>query len=45
MSFSRIGGLGTNSFSLGRVIWNVVDVVVAIGLVYLVVMAFRKKIS
>ena len=31
--------------ALGRVIWNVVDVAVAIGLVYLVVTAARKKIS
>ena len=29
--------------SLGRVIWNVVDIVVSIGLVCLVVTAFRKK--
>ena len=29
--------------SLGRAIWNFVDVIVAIGLVYLVIMAFKKK--
>jgi len=29
--------------ALGRVIWNVVDIVVSIGLVCLVVTAFRKK--
>ena len=29
--------------ALGRTIWNVVDVIVAIGLVYLIVSAFRKK--
>ena len=29
--------------ALGRVIWNVVDVVVAVGLFYLIVAAFRKK--
>ena len=29
--------------SLGRAIWNIVDVIVAIGLIYLVVIAFKKK--
>ena len=29
--------------ALGRFIWNIVDVIVAVGLVYLVVMAFKKK--
>lgn len=29
--------------ALGRFIWNIVDVIVAIGLVYLVVIAFKKK--
>ena len=28
---------------LGRAIWNTVDVIVAIGLIYLIVSAFRKK--
>ena len=29
--------------ALGRTIWNVVDVVVAIGLFYLIITSFRKK--
>ena len=29
--------------ALGRTIWNVVDVIVAIGLVYLIVSDFRQK--
>ena len=29
--------------ALGRLIWNIVDVVVAVGLIYLVVAAFKKK--
>lgn len=29
--------------SLGRVVWNFVDVVVAIGLIYLVIGMFRSK--
>lgn len=29
--------------ALGRAIWNIVDLVVAIGLVYLIVAAFKKK--
>lgn len=29
--------------ALGRTIWNVVDVIVAVGLVYLIVSAFRQK--
>ena len=29
--------------SSGRAIWNIVDVIVAIGLIYLVVIAFKKK--
>ena len=29
--------------TLGRTIWNVVDVIVAIGLVYLIVSDFRQK--
>lgn len=30
-------------FALGRTIWNIVDVIVAIGLVYLIISTFRKK--
>lgn len=30
-------------FALGRTIWNVVDVIVAIGLVYLVISTLRRK--
>lgn len=30
-------------FALGRVIWNIVDVIVAIGLFYLIIRAFVKK--
>ena len=29
--------------TLGRTIWNILDVVVAIGLVWLAIVAFRKK--
>ena len=29
--------------TLGRTIWNIVDVIVAIGLVYLIVSDFRQK--
>ena len=29
--------------ALGRTIWNIVDVIVAIGLIYLIVSAFRQK--
>lgn len=29
--------------ALGRTIWNIVDVVVAIGLFYLIITSFRKK--
>lgn len=29
--------------ALGRTIWNVVDVIVAIGLIYLIISAFKKK--
>lgn len=29
--------------ALGRAIWNVIDVVVAAGLIYLIVKAFKKK--
>lgn len=29
--------------TLGRTIWNIVDVVVAIGLFYLIITSFRKK--
>ena len=29
--------------ALGRAIWNIVDVAVAIGLVYLIVKAFKRK--
>lgn len=29
--------------ALGRAIWNFVDVLVAIGLIYLIVAAFKKK--
>ena len=29
--------------ALGRAIWNIVDVVVAAGLIYLIVKAFKKK--
>lgn len=30
-------------FALGRTIWNVVDLIVAIGLVYLVISTLRRK--
>lgn len=30
-------------FALGRTIWNIVDVIVAIRLVYLIISTFRKK--
>ena len=30
-------------FALGRTIWNIVDVIVAIGLVYLIISTFKKK--
>ena len=30
-------------FAFGRTIWNVVDVIVAIGLVYLVISTLRRK--
>lgn len=30
-------------FALGRALWNVVDIVVAIGLIYLIINAFGKK--
>lgn len=29
--------------ALGRVIWNVVDVIVAVGLIYLIINAFKTK--
>ena len=29
--------------SLGRTIWNCVDVIVAVGLIYLIIKAFKKK--
>lgn len=29
--------------ALGRAIWNIVDVVVAVGLIYLILKAFKKK--
>lgn len=29
--------------ALGRVIWNIVDVIVAIALFYLIIVAFKKK--
>lgn len=29
--------------ALGRVIWNLVDIIVAIGLFYLIIKAFKKK--
>lgn len=29
--------------ALGRAIWNIVDVAVAVGLIYLIVKAFKKK--
>lgn len=29
--------------SLGRTLWNLVDIVVAIGLIYLIIKTFRKK--
>lgn len=30
-------------FALGRSLWNVVDVIVAVGLIYLIINAFGKK--
>ncbi|MBQ9560757.1 MAG: hypothetical protein IJV10_00550 [Prevotella sp.] len=30
-------------FALGRTIWNIVDVIVAIGLVYLIISTFKRK--
>ena len=30
-------------FALGRAIWNIVDVIVAIGLVYLIISTFRRR--
>lgn len=30
-------------FALGRAMWNVVDVIVAIGLIYLIILDCRKK--
>lgn len=30
-------------FTLGRTIWNIVDVIVAIGLVYLIISTFKRK--
>ena len=29
--------------ALGRVIWNAIDVLVAVGLIYLIVKAFKRK--
>ena len=29
--------------ALGRTIWNIVDVIVAVGLFYLIITSFRKK--
>ena len=29
--------------ALGRVIWNAIDVIVAVGLIYLIVKAFKRK--
>lgn len=29
--------------ALGRVIWNIVDVIVAVALFYLIIIAFKKK--
>ena len=29
--------------SLGRTIWNIVDIMVALGLFYLIIIAFKKK--
>lgn len=29
--------------SLGRTLWNIVDVIVAVGLIYLIVQIFKKK--
>lgn len=29
--------------ALGRTIWNIVDVIVAIGLIYIIVLAFKRK--
>ena len=29
--------------ALGRVIWNVVDIIVAVGLIYLIINAFKTK--
>ena len=30
-------------FALGRTIWNIVDVIVAVGLLYLLISTFKKK--
>lgn len=30
-------------FALGRSLWNVVDIIVAVGLIYLIINAFGKK--
>ncbi len=30
-------------FALGRVMWNIVDIIVAIGLLYLTMIAYKKK--
>lgn len=30
-------------FALGRTIWNIVDVIVAIGLVYLIISTFKRR--
>ena len=30
-------------FALGRTIWNIVDVIVAIGLLYLLISTFKRK--
>lgn len=30
-------------FALGRTIWNIVDVIVAVGLVYLIISTFMRK--
>ena len=30
-------------FALGRTIWNVVDVIVAVGLLYLLISTFKRK--
>lgn len=29
--------------ALGRTIWNLVDIIVAVGLIYLIIHAFKKK--